>query len=233
LDGPDHLGEPVKRAIAGAFLALCVVLGLLWWTSAHPPGVTSAPDPPAASAEEVAPAARDVTPPNMIPGPKVEGPLTRLTVPEPQSPPPRWRRFFLPVVEEAGLIRLGKRTVRVEGIAQLTADATCAGGIDGESWNCGREALTALQRLIRARAIECLVSANDNSATLIAPCRLGTFDLALWLATTGWGKPSPGASATVEKAAAAARCARRGLWRDVEPTDCTDPNSTGATLPPR
>jgi len=230
VDGPDHLGEPVRLAIAGASLALCVVLGLLWWTSTHPRGA-SAPEASAAAQEEPL-AARDVTPPNMLPGPRIDGPLTRVAVPDPPPPPPRWQRFFLPVVEEAGLLAIGKRTVRIDGIAPLDANATCTGA-DGEPWNCGREALTALQRLIRGRAVECLASANETEASLAVPCRVGQFDLALWLATTGWGKPAPGASAAIEKASAAARCAQRGLWRDAPEPGCADQNSTGATNPAR
>lgn len=218
----------MKRAIAGAFVALCVVIGLLVWTSMHPREATSVPDAPAAAPEELAPA-RDVTPPNMLPGPKIDGPLTRVAVPAPPPPPPRWQRFFLPVVEEAGLLKLGRRAVRISGIAPLTADATCAGAGEA-SWNCGREALTALQRLIRGRAVECLVSTAD-AGDVTAPCRLGQFDLALWLATTGWGRPAPGAGAAIEKASAAARCARRGLWRDAPVSDCADRNFMGATEP--
>jgi endonuclease YncB( thermonuclease family) len=217
----------VRLAIAGAFLALCVVLGLLWWTSTQPSSSASIPAPPAMQKE--APATRDVTPENMLPGPKIDGPLTRIAVPPPPPPPPRWQRFFLPVVAEAGLLKLGSRAVRIDGIAPLAADATCTDAAGG-AWNCGREAVTALQRLVRGRAVECLVAATE-AGDATAPCRLGQFDLALWLATTGWGKPAPGASAAIAKASAAARCAGRGLWRDEPAAGCTDPDSTGATVP--
>ncbi|MEO8677294.1 MAG: hypothetical protein ABI569_17080, partial [Casimicrobiaceae bacterium] len=50
-----------------------------------------------APAEEiVAPATRDVTPSDMTPGPKGEGPLVRDPTPPRPPDPPRWRRFFLP-----------------------------------------------------------------------------------------------------------------------------------------
>jgi endonuclease YncB( thermonuclease family) len=77
------------------------------------------------------------------------------------------------------------------------------------------------------------VSADTGDDAITVPCRVGSFDLALWLATTGWGKPAAGAAAAIERASAAARCAQRGLWRDVATPDCTDPDSMGATPPAR
>lgn len=164
-------------------------------------------------AEIVAPAARDVTPPGIVPGPAVEGPLTRLEVSAPPPPPPRWHRFFRPLIVEAGLFKVDGRSIRLLGLERLPADALCADD-GGSEWSCGRTALMELRRLVRGRAIECNFSTGATGAPLVAPCRVATTDIALWLADRGWARPEADASPEIRAAAHAARCAGRGVWRD-------------------
>lgn len=217
----------MTRAIVVASGVLCIVIALLVWSLAHPLRSAALEEHAAPAPEEVPLAARDVTPPNMLPGPAVAGPLTRVAVPAPSPPPPSWRRFFRPLVSEAGLIALTGRTVRLAGIAPLSADSVC--DVAGAEWPCGREAVTAMQRLIRGRSIECRLSDDTAADPLVAPCRIGGIDLALWLAGTGWGKPDGTADAAIERAAAVARCAGKGLWRGAIPgADCAGLAASGA-----
>jgi len=220
-------------AIGLAGLALLAVLAL--WPPSGSPGAVSGVAVSTAiggeNSEPVALAARDVTSPRMLPGPVVDGPLTRIPVAPPPPASPRWRRFFRPMVLEAGLIDVGGRAVRLPGIAPLPADALCHDA-HGAAWPCGREARTAFRRLIRGRAVECRLSTAETVGPLVAPCRVGAVDLALWLAEAGWARPDENAGDPIRAAARAARCAGRGLWRDAA-TQAPCPDSAAmATAPP-
>lgn len=199
---------------AGAIIAgIGVLVALAVW---HMPKETSSAalavhaEPPAAT---VTPAARDVTPPGFVPGPAVEGPLTRLAVPAPPPPPPRWHRFFRPLIVEAGLFEVKGRPIRLDGLAALPADAQCVDD-RGSKWPCGHAALMELRRLVRGRAIECNFSMGATNRPLMVPCRVATTDIALWLAEQGWARPSAGASAEIRAATRSAQCAGRGIWRN-------------------
>jgi endonuclease YncB( thermonuclease family) len=187
----------------------------MWPAAKAPPAI--APAAPAEVAQMVEPAARDVTPPGIVPGPAVEGPLARLEVPPPLPPPPRWHRFFRPLIVEAGLFEAKGKFIRLRGIEPLPADAQCIDG-DGMEWPCGRTALMELRRLVRGRAIECNFSSGATDNPLLVFCRVATTDLALWLADRGWARPEADAPPEIRAAANAAHCAGRGVWRDYAAT---------------
>jgi endonuclease YncB( thermonuclease family) len=176
------------------------------------PAAAQAPSP---SPEIVAPAARDVTPPGITPGPSGEGPLTREAVPPPPPDPPRWRRFFLPKTTDAATFKVEQRTIRIAGVTVPTRDEIC-GGAGGE-WPCGRTALYSLRMFLRGRAIECFYPHADTAVEITAPCRVGETDLGLWLLEQGWAKPGDYATDEYRAAAAEARCKGRGLWRGTKP----------------
>ncbi len=198
----------------GAILAgLGILVAIAVWPARDaPPSAALAiqADPPVAT---VTPASRDVTPPGIVPGPVVEGPLTRLEVPAPPPSPPRWHRFFRPLIVEAGLFNAKGRSIRLSGLEPLHADAKCTGN-GGSEWSCGHAALMELRRLVRSRAIECNFSAGMTDSVLVVPCRVAATDLALWLAEQGWARPAADASPEIHAATRAARCAGRGIWRD-------------------
>jgi endonuclease YncB( thermonuclease family) len=198
---------------AGAIIAgLSVLVALAVWPAANeaPPTSTEASVEPPVT---VTSATRNVTPPGIVPGPAVEGPLTRLHVPAPPPPPPRWHRFFRPLIAEAGLFEVKGKSIRLRGLEALPVDAKCA-GIGGAEWSCGRAALIELRRLIRGRAIECNFSSGDAEKFLIVPCRVAITDIALWLADRGWARAATNAPPEIREAAHAAECAGLGIWRD-------------------
>jgi endonuclease YncB( thermonuclease family) len=175
----------------------------------------------AAGAQEIVPPPdRNVTPPNVTPGPAVDGPLIR--EPAPPRPPtqPRWWRFFLPVTTDAATFKIKETTIRVAGVEPPPVDANCPVE-GGEPWPCGRTALFSLRRFLHGRAIECYFPREDGATDITAPCRVGQSDIGLWLLTQGWARPNDLATDEYRNAASAAVCAQRGIWRGQKPAaDC-------------
>lgn len=193
-----------------AVLAAILVLAGAWAASAQ-------------EAETVPPAVRNVTPPGMTPGPTVDGPLIREAVPPKPPEPARWRRFFLPATTEAATFVTEGLTIRVSGVTPPSADKTCK-TVVGEDWPCGRVALFSLRMFLRGRAVECYFPPLGDIRQVVAPCRVGPTDLALWLLSQGWATPDENATDAYRAAAEEARCAGRGLFRGA-PSDGTCPAS--------
>lgn len=198
-----------------------IAIGAMLTLVAAIPAGAQAPLP-----EIVAPAARDVTPPGVTPGPPSDGPLMREPMPAPPPDPPRWRRFFLPETTDAATFVVGERTVRIAGVAAPARDATCRRA-GSAAWPCGRSALHAIRMFLRGRAVECFFPHADTAVEITSPCRVGKTDLGLWLLAQGWGKPDQYATDAYRKAADDARCARRGLWRadESDGEDCPNRGS--------
>lgn len=284
MDGPDHLGEPVRTALAAFCLAAMLALAFIITSQiggldrdelaglmgppasgsaaaetddpdadpldgqpvnrddpagAVPPAPPASPalppppgtvtetapgPPPPEPAEPVARATRNVTAPGMTPAPSGNGPLEREAMPKKPPTPPRWKAYAPVVVEEAGLLDIGPRKVRLAGIHSPAADRLChipATGKAEATVACSHLAMVALRRRIRAFGVECRISANETADPVVAPCRIGQTDLALWLVEQGWAQAAKHAPEGYAAAEKEARCARRGVWREVEtPPDC-------------
>lgn len=203
MDRPHHLGEPVRR------LGLALLLALLAL--------------PASAEVVILPPTRDVTPPDMTPGPKVVGPLERVAPPPAPPPKARWWRFFLPATTDAATFASGGKTIHVAGAEPPPVDAACPLA-DGGAWPCGRTALHSLRMFLRGRAIECYFPEVSDLTDVTAPCRVGQTDIGLWLLSQGWARPNDLATDDYRAAAGAALCAGRGIWRgQAAPADCPPP----------
>jgi hypothetical protein len=276
VDGADHLGEPVRTALAA--LCLMAVIGLAVIVTSQIGGLDGrelaglmgepapeqvsipaepkaeglprldsgelaekdgsgsdesdsempppAPEPalPEASAEPVAQAPRNVTGPGMTPAPAGTGPIEREAIPKKPPAPPRWKTYAPVVVREPGMLDLGDLTVRLAGLVPLSGDRQChpvEAGDPAAEVACARLALTALRRRVRALGVECRVSANDPADPIVAPCRIGTTDLGLWLLEQGWAEAAAKAPEGYKQAETEARCLRLGIWQqDPVPADC-------------
>jgi endonuclease YncB( thermonuclease family) len=168
----------------------------------------------------VQPPSRDVTPPEMTPGPKVDSPLPREPVPPAPPAAARWQRFFLPLTNDAATFVVEKKTIHIAGVEPPPVAATCP--VEGsEPWPCGRLALTSLRMFLRGRAVECYFPPDGNVVDITAPCRVGTSDIGLWLLSEGWARPNDLATDQYRDATHGAVCAKRGIWREQKPdTDC-------------
>ena len=178
----------------------------------------------AASPSTATPALRNVTGPGMTPAPGGEGPLEREAQPRKPPLPPRWKAYAPVKVEGAGLLDIGARKVRLAGIVPPADGRTClapsAGATDAKV-DCAHLAMVALRRRIRAFGEECRISPNDTADRVVAPCRIGRTDLALWLVEQGWAQAAPKPPEGYASAEKEARCARRGMWRETDPPkDC-------------
>ena len=131
--------------------------------------------------------------------------------PDPADGPPEETILYRPVATAAGHIAAQGYEIEFAGIVVTPADETC--GTASSSWPCGIHARTAFRNLLRGRAVACVVPPVPSEETLIVDCRLGELDPAAWLVEQGWAHAEPGgAYAGLE---AAARAARRGLFRDA------------------
>ncbi len=181
---------------------------------------------PALAQVVILPTVRNVTPPDMTPGPKVTGPLERVAPPPQAAPKARWWRFFLPETTDAATFKTDGKTIHVAGVDPPPVDATCPLA-DGTSWPCGHTALYALRMFLHGRAIECYFPDGGDVTEITAPCRVGTSDIGLWLLSEGWARPNDLATDQYRSAAGEAQCAERGIWRgQTPPADCPSPSKS-------
>ncbi|MCB1494688.1 MAG: thermonuclease family protein [Bauldia sp.] len=229
MDGAHRLGEPVTLRLgaaadsgakagrrSGGPLALLLILANAILAAGC--GGLSAEE-----LEVVPPPARNVTPPGILPGPQVDGPLYREPTPPPPPAPPRWRRFFLPkTTDGATFVTRNHLVIKVFGVTPPPLDQICR-RMDGEEWPCGRTALFSLRMFLRGRAVECLLPNPDGIDRAVAPCRVGSIDVGRWLLRQGWATPDENATDEYRTAAHDARCDRVGMWRGSE----ADPGCPG------
>jgi endonuclease YncB( thermonuclease family) len=124
------------------------------------------------------------------------------------------KRYYRVEVRDGGTLQSGKVVIRLAGIAPREADATCKDA-RGKSWPCGAAAKAALTRLIRARAVTCVLPKSGEHNIFDASCAVGDTDLSTWLVRQGWATPKDN-EAALAQAAAAAKSERLGLWREAE-----------------
>lgn len=168
--------------------------------------------------EEVAPANRNVTPPGVLPGPAVEGPMVRVPgyVPPVRAPRPEIRRHPRVIVETAGTFSSEAVRVRLAGIQTVGAQESCRDAA-GAEWPCGRAARSALQRLIRARTVDCDAAPGAAISEYTAYCRVGPTEINRWLVEQGWARPAEGAPAGFQPLFETAQSEGRGLFRKTAP----------------
>jgi len=88
---------------------------------------------------------------------------------------------------------------------------------DGERYDCGRIAATALMDLaagveVRCRVLEAAASGPGNNAR-VARCSAGGYDLSEGMVYTGWALADPRTGGQLRGLERGAREAGRGLWR--------------------
>lgn len=148
---------------------------------------------------------------------RVDGPLTRtqstVVVPEavvvPEGPKPTLYRLV--VIEDVDTVNLRSHTVQLAHVEGPDADESCTTA-SGRNWPCGMRARTALRRLVRSRALECLDLAAPEGAPRRANCSAAGRDLSVWLMEQGWARPTDDAPAAMKELHAAAEAAGRGLY---------------------
>ncbi|MEM0907846.1 MAG: hypothetical protein AAGJ94_10815 [Pseudomonadota bacterium] len=202
-------------------------------TQPVPPGAVGDEEPPPSPADEQRPlevgdGVRFIDRDGIV-GVRVDGPLERApsTVtlapppPEPEAPPTSLYRLV--VIEAAGLIDARSHKIKLAHVEAPAASLTCTRA-DGEVWPCGMRARTAMRRLIRRRAIECLRADDDADAPqdpktdaaggglVVTECSVANTDLSRWLVEQGWAAPSASAPESWAELHDFAKIAKRGLY---------------------
>lgn len=202
---------------------IVIVLFLLasgWFLSLRTEGTTVTESSPKISAQEPVfekrRPVRDVTPREFVQAPKIENDLLeRLPAVEPpkvkEKPKPKlWKQ---PQILQAGVLRSGGVTLRLQDIQPLPLNKSCASET-GSDWPCGRFARTAFRNLIRGRTLTCDKDPGDKGTTVTTHCKLGSVDLSRWLVVTGWVEPVTG---HYEEELEQAKAAQRGVWNRSSP----------------
>jgi endonuclease YncB( thermonuclease family) len=70
-----------------------------------------------------------------------------------------------------------------------------------------------LTRLIRARAVTCVLPKGGEHNIFIARCSVGGTDLSTWMVRQGWATPKEPKEPALSAAAEAAQAEKIGLWR--------------------
>lgn len=129
-----------------------------------------------------------------------------------QSAEAERKRFFRVVVADAGTLKAGKTTIRLAGLAAPAPDETCPDKA-GKRWPCGRRGRAALARLIRAKAVDCAITAYQEGGVAVARCKVGRVDVNDWVVRHGWARPSQAAAKRYAGALDKAKKDGRGIWR--------------------
>ena len=132
--------------------------------------------------------------------------------PQPAAPQAATKLYHRVSVRDGGTLQSGKIVIRLAGIAARDADATCKDK-EGKAWPCGAAAKSALRRLIRGRAVACLLPKGGEHNIFEAHCTVGGIDLSDWMVRQGWADAKDPA---LDNAAKKAKADHLGLWRDSE-----------------
>ena len=108
-------------------------------------------------------------------------------------------------------IEVAGQEIRLHGIDAPEFKQTCVAS--GKSWRCGRQAAHALARKVSGREVVCAQRDRDRYGRVVAVCRRAGEDLNAWLVAEGWALAYRRHSRAYIGEEAAARAARRGIWR--------------------
>jgi endonuclease YncB( thermonuclease family) len=110
-------------------------------------------------------------------------------------------------------LRIAGQEIRIAGIDAPEYRQTCFDKA-GQEWPCGKEARTALERLVKEGGLSCSKAAEDRYGRGLARCESKSGDIGTRLAREGWALdardkrfPAP------VNAMAEAKAAQRGIWR--------------------
>lgn len=121
------------------------------------------------------------------------------------------------VAVDGDTLDLAGRRVRLEGIDAPELGQTCGRRWLG-SWNCGRAAQKALDRLIDGRRVECDDKGRDKYDRSLGICRVDGRDINAELVRQGMAWAFVKYSESYVKEEKAARTERTGIWQgDAEP----------------
>jgi endonuclease YncB( thermonuclease family) len=124
---------------------------------------------------------------------------------------PRAPLVGTPWIVDGDSIRIGRVSVRLEGIDAPEWDQTCTDP-GGRTWSCGRAATRQLKEHAAGRTLRCQPKAIDRYGRTIATCFLPDgSDVNAWLVREGWAV-AYGFTRIYTAEEAEAKTAKRGIW---------------------
>ncbi|RUT35176.1 thermonuclease family protein [Arsenicitalea aurantiaca] len=114
-------------------------------------------------------------------------------------------------------IKIGETTYRIFGIDAPEAGQTCARG-SGRNWNCGTEAIHALERLVSAGPVNCDGQGLDDYGRTLAICHVGEIDIGAQMVAQGMAWAFRRYSPIYNEIEDQARARDVGIWQaETEP----------------
>jgi endonuclease YncB( thermonuclease family) len=108
-------------------------------------------------------------------------------------------------------IEIHGQRIRFYGIDAPEAGQTCEAA--GQTYRCGQQAALALADHIGQHTVTCEQRDVDPYGSVVAVCRIAGEDLSAWLVSEGWALAYRRDSTDYLEQEAAARVAKRGMWR--------------------
>lgn len=117
------------------------------------------------------------------------------------------------VVVDGDTFDIGRVRIRLWGVDAPERRQTCTKA-DGQLWQCGVEARTALRTLTDSASVRCVPQYLDRDGRQVAKCSIGGKDIAGQLVAQGWVLDYPHFSKDVFQASERqARLKRIGVWQ--------------------
>ncbi len=119
-----------------------------------------------------------------------------------------------PAIIDGDTIEIAGLPIRLFGVDAPERAQTCRAA--GKRWRCGMEAEMALAFFVARNWVTCIEKGRGPAGQAIAVCYAGGVggpDLGRWLVSQGCAIAEPGPGARYAGEQAAARGARKGLWR--------------------
>lgn len=128
-------------------------------------------------------------------------------------------------IVDAGTVEINGHRYILDGIMAPALSRRCVLVWDDSrtrrSWDCGRQAASALKSLIGSRRVACKVLAPARFSQSVARCyiRRGNrlVNLSSWLVRKGWASSAHRDSDSYRREEKLARASRVGLWRAPAP----------------
>ena len=129
--------------------------------------------------------------------------IAAANLPKPPAPKAEVMLLSRPQSIGAGLISFRGRRVQLAGIDPVEQNQLCNRD-HGGTWPCGVIAATQQRLLLRGRTVTCDMADAEWEGTRITACRIGSVDIAAWLARYGWaqakdGSPHAGLTTTARR----------------------------------
>jgi endonuclease YncB( thermonuclease family) len=135
--------------------------------------------------------------------------------PRPPIPPVEGAAAVVGVasVIDGDTIEIHGQRIRLYGIDAPEASQPC--DLDGKPWRCGQASANALAEYVGRRTVTCEPRDRDRYGRLVAACSVGGANISAWMVREGWAVAYRRYSQDFVANEAAARAAKRGIWRSA------------------